>query len=73
VAFARLFARNPAERVLSFLDETSTIGDDLRIMASLPPGPFLRALALHPLQGTRCGGTFRTGPGGSAMSTWRDP
>jgi lycopene beta-cyclase len=48
VAFARLFGRNPAERVLSFLDETSTIVNDLRIMASLPPGPYLRALALLP-------------------------
>lgn len=44
LAFARLFARNPAERVLRFLDERSPFRDDLRLMASLPPAPYLRAL-----------------------------
>ena len=45
VAFARLFHRNPAERVLRFLDEDTGIGDELHLMASLPPVPYLRALA----------------------------
>jgi lycopene beta-cyclase len=50
LAFAGLFGRNPAERVFSFLDETSTVRDDLRIMASLRPGPYFRALALLPVR-----------------------
>ncbi|MGE5828907.1 MAG: lycopene cyclase family protein [Micromonosporaceae bacterium] len=45
LAFARLFAANPPDRVLRFLDEASRLDQDLRIMASLPPVPYLRALA----------------------------
>jgi len=45
LAFAQLFRGNPVERVLSFLDEATRIADDLKLMASLPPGPYLRALA----------------------------
>jgi lycopene beta-cyclase len=41
--FARLFAANPVERVLRFLDEDTSVGDELRLIASLPPAPFLRA------------------------------
>jgi lycopene beta-cyclase len=44
-AFARLFAANPAERVLRFLDEDTGPRDELRLIASLPPAPYLRALA----------------------------
>jgi lycopene beta-cyclase len=43
-AFARLFLANPAQRVLSFLDERSRLRDDARLIASLPPAPYLRAL-----------------------------
>jgi lycopene beta-cyclase len=43
--FARLFAANPVERVLRFLDEDTTVGEELRLIASLPPAPFLRASA----------------------------
>jgi lycopene beta-cyclase len=43
-AFARLFFENPAQRVLRFLDEQSPLRDDLRLIASLPPAPYLRAL-----------------------------
>jgi lycopene beta-cyclase len=43
-AFARLFFANPAERVLRFLDEETRVPDELRLVASLPPGPYLRAL-----------------------------
>lgn len=46
-AFARLFARNPAARVLRFLDEDTGPLDELRLIATLPPGPFLRA-AMRP-------------------------
>lgn len=43
-AFARLFLANPAERVLRFLDEETRLRDELRLVASLPPGPYVRAL-----------------------------
>ena len=41
--FARLFAANPADRVLRFLDEDTSLRDELRLIATLPPAPFLRA------------------------------
>ncbi len=44
-AFARLFRANPAERVLSFLDEDTGARDELRLIAALPPVPYLRAAA----------------------------
>jgi lycopene beta-cyclase len=43
-AFDRLFAANPTERVLRFLDEDTGVPDELRLIASLPPKPYLRAL-----------------------------
>ncbi len=42
--FTDLFKNNPIERVFRFLDEAGAIHDDLRLLASLPPWPFLRAL-----------------------------
>jgi lycopene beta-cyclase len=42
--FLRLFARNPIERVLHFLGEDASLPQDLALIASLPPAPFLRAL-----------------------------
>ena len=49
-AFSRLFSANPAERVLRFLDEDSDLRDELRLIASLPPMPYLRATGrwFHP-------------------------
>lgn len=44
LAFARLFEANPADRVLRFLDEDTNPMDVLRLMASLPAAPYLRAL-----------------------------
>lgn len=44
-AFARLFSANPAERLLRFLDEDSNLRDELRLVISLPPAPYLRAMA----------------------------
>ncbi|MCY1143030.1 lycopene cyclase family protein [Actinoplanes sp. Pm04-4] len=41
--FDRLFARNPAERVLRFLDGTTTLREDLALMASTPLLPMTRA------------------------------
>jgi len=54
LAFSRLFAANPAERVLRFLDEDTGLRDELRLIASLPPAPYLRALASVPCR-VRCG------------------
>ena len=51
-AFARMFARNPARRVLRFLDEDTRPAEELLLIASLPPVPFLRA-ALRRGTGTR--------------------
>jgi lycopene beta-cyclase len=42
--FSRLFARNPPARVLRFLDERTSPLDNLRLMATMPPGLMLRAL-----------------------------
>jgi lycopene beta-cyclase len=42
-AFARLFTANPIERMLRFLDEDTRVHEELRVMASVPPGPYLRA------------------------------
>jgi lycopene beta-cyclase len=44
-AFALLFRRLRADSVLRFLDEDASLVADLRLMAALPPGPYLRALA----------------------------
>jgi lycopene beta-cyclase len=43
--FRRLFANNPPQRVLRFLDERASPLDNLRLMASMPAGLFLRAFA----------------------------
>ena len=42
-ALQQLFAGNPVDRVVRFLDEESALGDELRIVLSLPKVPFLRA------------------------------
>ena len=44
-AFGRLFAANPARRVLRFLDEQTRLYEELLLMASMPPLPYLRAVA----------------------------
>jgi lycopene beta-cyclase len=54
-AFGRLFAALPAPRVLRFLDEDARAGDIVRVMAALPPLPYLAALA------RRAGGPPLTG------------
>ncbi len=42
--FAALFKNNPIERVLRFLDETTSPWENLSLIATLPPALFLRAL-----------------------------
>ena len=41
---ASIFSRNPAGRVLKFLDDNSSPWEDLQILRSPPAGPFLRAV-----------------------------
>jgi lycopene beta-cyclase len=41
--FDKLFARNPPQRVLEFLDERTGFAADLRLMSSVPLLPFIRA------------------------------
>jgi lycopene beta-cyclase len=41
--FARIFQSNSTERVLQFLDNETSIMDDIKIMQSVPPGIFLKA------------------------------
>lgn len=43
--FDRLFDRNPASLVLRFLDGTTSVGEDLRLMFSTPLLPMMRAAA----------------------------
>jgi lycopene beta-cyclase len=43
--FARLFRKNPPQRVLDFLDERTNIVEDLRLMGTVPLGPFTKAAA----------------------------
>ena len=43
--FVRLFDRNPADLVLRFLDEDTSLGQEARLVLTLPPRPFLRAMA----------------------------
>ena len=48
--FRELFARNPVARLLRFLDEQTPWADNLRVLWSVSPGPFLRSIA-HVLRG----------------------
>ncbi|WP_310396672.1 lycopene cyclase family protein [Hymenobacter sp.] len=43
--FRELFERNPVERIFRFLDETTSWTDNLRVMNSVTPGPFMRSIA----------------------------
>ncbi len=38
--FTRLYERNPPDRIFRFLDEDTSLWEDLRIMSSVPLGPF---------------------------------
>lgn len=42
--FTQLFRNNPVQRVFAFLDEEQSFLEDTKILASLPPLPFIRAL-----------------------------
>ncbi|MFK7905072.1 MAG: lycopene cyclase family protein [Chitinophagales bacterium] len=42
--FVEMFKNNPIERIFRFLNEESSFTEDLQVMASVPPRPFLEAL-----------------------------
>ena len=42
--FSQLFQKNPIMRIFLFLDEDASLGEDLALITSLPPFPFLKAL-----------------------------
>jgi lycopene beta-cyclase len=42
--FTQMFKNNPPARIFRFLDESGDVYDNLRLIASLPPLPFLKAL-----------------------------
>ena len=41
--FSQLFKRNKAQQVLKFLDNETTLGEELKIISTLPTLPFLKA------------------------------
>ena len=43
--FQQMYLRNPVARIFRFLDEESSIWDELRIISGFTPWPFLRALS----------------------------
>jgi len=48
--FRQLFAHNPVERIVRFLDEQTTWRENFQVMNSVSAGPFLRSIA-HMLRG----------------------
>ncbi len=42
--YTRLFERNSPQEIFRFLDEHAPLGDDIRLLASLPTAPFRKAL-----------------------------
>ena len=48
--FRQLFERNPVQRIFRFLDEETTWAENLKIMRSVQPGPFMRSIG-HVLRG----------------------
>ncbi len=48
--FRDLFERNPIARIFRFLDEQTSWADNLRVMNSVAPGPFMRSIG-HVLRG----------------------
>jgi lycopene beta-cyclase len=38
-----LFQKNPSDRVLRFLDNESTLEDEINLMGTLPQGVFIKA------------------------------
>lgn len=68
--FMRMFARNRADRVLAFLDEDTSVAEELALILTLPPGPFLRRLVAR---GARRRVSPGSAPTGGAARRRRDP
>jgi lycopene beta-cyclase len=45
--FEQLFRNNPIARIFRFLDERSSMWEDIQLIASLPSQPFLKALQVY--------------------------
>ncbi|MFM7176470.1 MAG: lycopene cyclase family protein [Bacteroidota bacterium] len=45
--FEQMYRKNKAESIFRFLDSTSSISEDIRIISSLSPAPFLKSLSRH--------------------------
>jgi len=48
--FARMYSRNPISRIFRFLDDQSTLADDLRIMWTFDALPFMKVIGKKSLQ-----------------------
>jgi lycopene beta-cyclase len=49
--FARLFAKNKAAALFKFLDNETTLPEELKIMATVPQGVFIKAALAELLKG----------------------
>ncbi|MGB8647794.1 MAG: lycopene cyclase family protein [Anaerolineae bacterium] len=64
--FTALFKNNPIDRVLRFLDETASPAENVRLMASLPPGLFLQSmLRMNGWRGSASSSSRAEGLGGT--------
>jgi lycopene beta-cyclase len=61
--FSAIFSKNPVQRVLKFLDNRSSLLEDLQIMGSHAPWPFLRAIRRRFLVGDSMGAKWMITPG----------
>ena len=43
VVFKKMFQKNPIQRIFRFLDNESNVGEELRLISTLPTIPFLQA------------------------------
>lgn len=59
--FTALFQNNTIQRIFSFLDEKSAVLDEVKIFASLPAVPFLRACGIYFTSYFKKGHLFTTG------------
>lgn len=68
--FSRLFARNPAERVLAFLDEDTTLVQELLLFGTLPVAPYRRAVVRRLRRAERAPADGSASRTGAAVSRW---
>ena len=68
--FSRLFAKNPAERVLAFLDEDTTLLEELLLFCTLPVAPYRRAVVRRLRRAERSRAESSTPRTGAPVSRW---